>query len=101
MRDDQPGGPPRDEPAGIGLAGVRPTSRGASTRSLRDPIEAWSDVMASPSRTAVATSAPAIAATIADDQAVEQAREGMGQPDQTAERARRASHLPRRREPQT
>src|SRR6187401_1791059 len=50
-------------PPGIGLAGVRPRSRGASTMSLSDPIEVWRAVIATPRRTAVITSAPASIAT--------------------------------------
>ena len=46
-------------PAGIGLPGLWPASRGASTTSLSAPIEACSAVIATPSRTAVGGSAPA------------------------------------------
>src|SRR5690349_17712621 len=50
-------------PAGIGLPGLCPASRGASTTSLTAPIDAWSSSIATPSRAAVAGSPPATSDT--------------------------------------
>src|ERR1700693_2175363 len=50
-------------PDGIGLGGMRPASRGASTRSLSAPLETCRGGIAVPSRTATEVSAPATRAT--------------------------------------
>ena len=50
-------------PPGIGLPGLCPASRGASTRSFVAPIPNWSVVIATPSRSASAGAAPARIAT--------------------------------------
>src|SRR6185369_1164859 len=50
-------------PAGMGLPGLWPASRGASTTSLSEPIDACRAVIAIPRRTAVDGSAPATVAT--------------------------------------
>ena len=71
-------------PAGIGLPGLRPRSRGASTMSLSDPIETWRAVIATPSRSAVIASAPATMATAPATSAVEQTGKRMGEADQAA-----------------
>src|SRR6478735_1602419 len=52
-------------PAGIGLPGLWPASRGVSTRSLSVPIETCRAVIETARRRAIAASAPAIVATAA------------------------------------
>ena len=83
-------------PAGIGLPGLCPASRGASTMSLSAPIDDWSAVIATPSRSAVSGSRAGEDGDRADDEPVEDRRERMGQPDEAADARRREAAPPGR-----
>ena len=71
----------------MGLPGLWPASRGASTTSLSDPIDACSAVIAIPRRTAVDGSAPATVATAATTRP--SSRDGNGWVRRTRPPARR------------